>query len=334
MESASGLFRFAQSFIPKARGPVRCDDAQAPPPATEEPSPIPAMPAPIAPEDAPPVQFEMFGKEWQQISQQDNFDGFRIEGGKPVTKHLQASHLLFLGTQMRETGYIYQFGPTFQSEDQRTVLVARCGLDGGNNGRWIQKVGTNHELKVSSSSHLKQQERNMHDAQFDYNGGSRTWSAKLAWQGAYILGGNFTQRLMPTLQVGGELTAAFFNGQISPFGSVGLRWAQGKDSVCAMANKMPVNDSIEARVSYVRKISERLTLGTEYKLVAPSKESGLQLAYEYAFRQSRIQGLVDTEGKVSCFVQDYQGFGASGMIDYVRGDYKFGMMFQVLPPQE
>jgi len=69
-----------------------------------------------------PVQFELFNREWQNMASQDNWDGFRIEAANQVTKQLQAAHTLLLGTQLRETGYIYQFGPAFQSEDQRTML--------------------------------------------------------------------------------------------------------------------------------------------------------------------------------------------------------------------
>lgn len=56
------------------------------------------------------------------------------------------------------------------------------------------------------------------------------------------------------------------------------------------------------------------------------------MAYEHTFRNARVQGLLDTEGKVSCSVQDFQGLGFSGMIDYVKGDYKFGVLMHVMPP--
>eukprot|EP00971_Amphidinium_carterae_P257164 5105575-Amphidinium_carterae.1 len=49
---------------------------------------------------------------------------------------------------------------------------------------------------------------------------------------------------------------------------------------------------------------------------------------------AKVQGLVDTDGKVSCSVQDFMGYGFSGMIDYFRGDYKFGMLMHMLPQQD
>ena len=49
----------------------------------------------------------------KQASSLENFDGFRIEAAKSVTKHLQTSHSLFLGTSMRENQYIYQASAAF-----------------------------------------------------------------------------------------------------------------------------------------------------------------------------------------------------------------------------
>merc|ERR1719272_2898685 len=76
----------------------------------------PAGPPPVKPQDEQQPQFEMFSKEWQQLSQQDNFDGFRLEAMNSVNKYMQAAHTIFLGTQLRPDGYIYQFGPQFASE--------------------------------------------------------------------------------------------------------------------------------------------------------------------------------------------------------------------------
>jgi mitochondrial import receptor subunit TOM40 len=287
------------------------------------------------------VQYEMFNKEWQNISAQDNWDGFRIEAANQVTKFLQAVHTLFLGTQLRQEGYIYQFGPAFQSEGGRTMLVARAGLDGGVNGRWIQKLGNSWELKASVNSHVSEPQRNMHEGSIEYTGQDCTLGGKLCWQGAWLLGASITQRLLPPLQVGGDLTLVAVNG-VTSIGALALRWTEGRDVFGATISRSPdpksqFNSNIhECRLHYVRKVTDRLSLGTEYKYIpgSPGKadmESALQMGYEYTFRQARVQGLIDTEGKVSCCVSDFVGFGFSGMIDYVRGDYKFGVVMHVLP---
>lgn len=298
-----------------------------------------APPAPVK-STPPPTQFDMFSQEWQQLSGQDNFDGFRIEAATQVTKQMQAAHTLFLGTQLRECGYIYQFGPAYQSEDGKTVLVARGGLDGGVNGRAIRKFGEGFELKASSNSHLKDPQRNMHEGSIEYGSTAGGWTcgAKAAWQDALLLGGSFTQRVLPSLQLGGDLTLVTLNGMT--IGQVGARYAEGKDVVTANITRSPDPKSPtgenqhECRMTYLRKVTERLSLGSEYKFSYPDRDSGMSMAYEYSFRNSRVQGNVDTDGKVSCCVQDFMGFGFSGMVDYFRGDYKFGVLMHVLPPQE
>jgi mitochondrial import receptor subunit TOM40 len=338
--------RFQRSFrsffpaLPVARpSHIRCEEQPAAPltePTAATSDALPGEAAPAVKADDNAVQFEMFNKEWQSISQQDNWDGFRIEAANQVTKFLQATHTLFLGTQLRPEQYIYQFGPAFQSEDNRTMLVARAGLDGAVNGRAIQKVGKCIELKASSNSHLAEVQRNMHECSAEYTGSKLSAAAKLAWQGAWLFGGAFTQKILPSLQMGGDLTLVMVHG-VTSIGQVGLRYnPDGRDIFTAAVSrtpdpKTPGANSHEYRLQYVRKVTERLALGTEYKYSHPDMESALQMGYEYTFRQARVQGLVDTDGKVSCCVSDFVGFGFSGMIDYMRGDYKFGVVMHVLP---
>jgi len=326
--------------MPKSRF-VQCMEA---PDAPTSPSEVTAgggdtdgMPPRGPPDSA--MQFEMFSREWMNVSQQDNWDGFRIEAANAVTKNLQAAHTLFMGTQLRECGYIYQFGPAFQSEDGRQMLVARCGLDGGVNGRIIQKLGQSWEFKASTNSHLKDPQRNMHEGSMDYTGDEVAMGGKLAWQGAWLLGGALSRRIIPGLHLGGDLTLIAVNG-VTSIGQVGLRYAPGKDIFAAAVSRTPDPRSAggkslhECRFQYVRRLSERLSLGSEFKYTHAEKESAMSLAYDYTFRQARIQGLLDTGGKVSCCVSDFTGFGFSGMIDYFRGDYKFGFVMHVLPQQE
>ncbi|CAE6932193.1 TOM40-1 [Symbiodinium sp. CCMP2592] len=317
------------SFFPMQSRVVRAEEA-APPSSPVETKP--AEPPAPSPEE-PAVQFEMIHREFQNISMQDNWDGFRIEAQKKVTDCLQATHSLFLGTRLRECGYLYQFGPAFQSPDGRTMLVARTGLDGGVTGRLIQKLGSSWELKGSSGSDLKDPQRNMYEGALEYSGPERAFGGKVAWQGYWLAGGSYVQKIMPQLQLGGDLTVVAVNS-VTSVGQVGMRFTEGKHVFSAILTRaLGGSASImhELKMQYVRKVTERLSLGTEYKLSYPDKESGLTMAYEYLFRNARIQGLVDTDGKVSCSVSDISGFGFSGMIDYGRGDYKFGMLMHVLP---
>ena len=284
-----------------------------------------------------PVQYEQFSREFMAMSGQDNFDGFRIEAGKGVTKNLQTSHSLFLGTQLRESGYLYQFGPTFHTNDGRTTLVGRVGIDGGVNARAIQKVGSGVELKLNLNSNLQDSQRNMAEIGLDYSGKDWACSNKLVYQGTWILNGSIAQEITKNLSLGGELTYVTANG-VSIAG-VGARYVAGKNVWSATLGRQPDFkngphlNTHSAKLQLVRKVSDRLSLGTEIE-VTSDQESQLKLVSEFTFRHARVQGMIDTAGKVSAFVSDFMGFGLSGSIDYMRNDYKFGFMMHVVPQPE
>uniref|UniRef100_A0A0G4I4R7 Mitochondrial import receptor subunit TOM40 n=1 Tax=Chromera velia CCMP2878 TaxID=1169474 RepID=A0A0G4I4R7_9ALVE len=288
-----------------------------------------------------PVQYENFSKEFQQIMQQDNFDGFRIEAAKAVCKNLQSSHSLFLGTTLREGGYIYQFGPNLSSEDGNFLAVGRVGIDGTVNGRLAKKfVPLGLDLKLQLTSHLKDAQRNVFELSTDWAGKDMATSLKIAHQDTFILNGAFTQVLTPQLQAGVELTWVAANQ--ASIGTMGFRWAKGHHFLSGQLTRQPdfrtpggiLANVHGAKLQYVRKLSERLSLATEYEFSHPDMHSALRMGYEYTFRQARVQGSLDTAGRVGCFVQDMTGFGISGTIDYWRGDYKFGFMMHVQPPPE
>ena len=284
-----------------------------------------------------PVPYEQFSREFMGLSGQDNFDGFRMEAGKQVTKNLQTSHSLFLGTQLRESGYLYQFGPTFHSNDGKTTLVGRVGLDGGVNGRAMHKLTDNLEAKINLNSNLEDSQRNMTELGLDYYGSDWTSSNKLVYQGTWIINSSISQEITKNLSLGGELTYVTANG-VSIAG-VGARYVAGSNVWSATLGRQPDFkngphlNTHSAKVQFVRKVSDRLTLGSELE-VTSDRESQMRLCSEYAFRHARVQGMVDTAGKVSAFVSDFMGFGLSGMIDYVRGDYRFGFMMHVVPQPE
>lgn len=67
----------------------------------------------------------------------DNYDGFRLEADKQVVPNLHAGHYLFLGTLMREAGYIYQFGFTYANDDASMLAMSKIDLDGVVTGRLV-----------------------------------------------------------------------------------------------------------------------------------------------------------------------------------------------------
>eukprot|EP00919_Chromeraceae_sp_WS-2016_P052637 GHVR01124956.1.p1 GENE.GHVR01124956.1~~GHVR01124956.1.p1 ORF type:complete len:185 (+),score=36.81 GHVR01124956.1:3-557(+) len=167
----------------------------------------------------------------------------------------------------------------------------------------------------------------------DVNAKDYTVTGKIAHQGSVILNGGMSRALTPYLQAGSDLTYVCSNG--ASILSGGLRYSCGGHVATTQITRQPkikgggIGNTHSFKSSFHKKVSDRISLATELEL--SEGESALRLGYEYTFRQARVQGLLDTCGKVSCFVHDLQGFVVSGLVDFVKGDYKFGMMLHIQP---
>merc|ERR1712007_387458 len=102
----------------------------------------------------------------------------------------------------------------------RTTLCARAGLDGDVHARLVQKIGSSMEVKASTNSHLKEIQGNVHEGSVDITGRSYTLQGKLAWQGAWLLGGAYMQQLTSALQLGGDLNLIDYVKSDYKFGMV------------------------------------------------------------------------------------------------------------------
>jgi mitochondrial import receptor subunit TOM40 len=285
-----------------------------------------------------PISFENMAKEWTQASSLENFDGFRIEATNVATKHLQTSHSLFLGTSMREQQYIYQVGPTFVSDGGKTQIMGRYDLDGSLNGRAVQKLSEDTEVKATVHSTPKDPMRNMLEVGIEQTGFDWAAGAKIGWQGTWLVNGSYTQEITKNLTMGTELM--WFAMNSASIGSLAFRYAPGQDIFYGQYTRSPdfqtqfgknVN---QVKLCYTRKVSDRLSLGSEYELTLENLGSSMKAGYEYTFRHARVQGTVDSAGRVACFVTDFMGFGFSGLVDFARGDYKFGFLFHIVPSDE
>ncbi|CDJ28892.1 eukaryotic porin domain-containing protein, putative [Eimeria mitis] len=303
-----------------------------------------------------PIPFEQFGREWMNISGQDTFDGFRLEGAKQVNKYLQTCHSFCLGTQLRESGYSYQFGPTLaisappdpsQGENAQPppphfFAMAKLGTDGSLQGRLIKTLCQSADFKLNFNSSLKDEQRNFYEISLDNTGQDWASSLKLAWQCRLRdnLRGKCNPPVYPFEQ---QYVMSLFGANGASMLALGGRYNLDKQSVisCNLSQQPDFKSPAgltklthSCKVQYTRKVTDRLSMGTELEYSHPETESALRLGWEYLFRQARVQGLIDTCGRVSVFAQDYNGFGVSGLIDYWRGTYKFGFLMHVVPPPD
>ncbi|CAC9696249.1 mitochondrial import receptor subunit TOM40, putative [Plasmodium sp. DRC-Itaito] len=291
--------------------------------------------------DAPnALLFENLNKEYKFITTQDNFDGFRFEVDKNVNKFLQSTHTLFLGTTLREVGYLYQFGANFTNLDNSLLMISRINIDGSVNGRFCKKINNNIDCKLNFNTYAKSDTRNMYEMSLEVNKALYTYNFKSIWQGAWIFNTSYTQLLTKKLQAGVDLT--YIASNCASIGSFGLRYNHKNNVLTMQIIRQPnfkspefmLNQTHLYKIQYAKKISDRLSLGTELEITPQTKESAMRLGWDYSFRHAKVQGSIDTSGKISVFTQDYSGFGVSGYIDYLNNDYKFGFMMHISPSQE
>ncbi|CRH00962.1 mitochondrial import receptor subunit TOM40, putative [Plasmodium relictum] len=284
--------------------------------------------------------FENLNKEYKFITTQDNFDGFRFEVDKNVNKYLQSTHTLFLGTSLRDIGYLYQFGANFTNSDNSLLMISRINIDGSVNGRFCKKINSNIDCKLNFNTYAKNDTRNMYEMSLEVNKPVYTYNFKTIWQGAWIFNASYTQLLTKKFQAGVDLT--YIASNCASIGSFGLRYNHKNNVITFQMIRQPnfkspefmLNQTHLYKIQYAKKVSDRLSLGTELELTPQTKESAMRLGWDYSFRHAKVQGTIDTSGKISVFTQDYSGFGVSGYIDYLNNEYKFGFMMHISPSQE
>lgn len=80
--------------------------------------------------------------------------------------------------------------------------------------RVLKKLGNSAEARISASSSLESEQRNMLEIALDHSGADWAGSLKSAWQGTWILNSTFSQILTPRLHMGGDLTYIVRRGNI------------------------------------------------------------------------------------------------------------------------
>lgn len=300
--------------------------------------PVEQQPFIVSPFDL--LTFENLTREYKNVMTQDNYDGFRLEADRQITPNLQASHTLFLGTSLRDVGYIYQIGANYASDDGKSLVMAKIGLDGNVVARALVKFNKNFEVRANTNSRLKFDNQNAFEIGADYVSDSWTASLKSAWQGTWIWNVAYTHQILPSLSVGSELTYINING--ASIGSLAARYVAGDNIITCQLTRQPnfkladftKHEVTCARVQYTRKVNDRLSLAAELELTPGSKDSALRAGWDYMFRHARVQGNIDSCGRIAMQAQDFSGFGVSGCIDYWNNIYRFGFMMHLLPPPE
>ncbi|GAB2225514.1 hypothetical protein Droror1_Dr00006309 [Drosera rotundifolia] len=272
-----------------------------------------------------PIPYEEIQREAFMSLKPELFEGLRFDFTKGLNQKFALSHSVAMGptelpSQSSETIKIptahYEFGANFI--DPKLMLVGRVMTDGRLNARL--KCDLTDKLTLKGNAQLTSEPHMSHGmATFDYKGSD--YRAQLQMGNGALFGASYIQSVTPHLSLGGEV---FWAGQHRKSG-IGIATRYNTDKMVATAQ---VASTGMIALSFVQKVSEKVSLATDFMYNYLSKEVTSSVGYDYILRQCRLRGKIDSNGCTSAFLEERLNMGLnfilSAEIDHRKKDYKFG----------
>lgn len=272
-----------------------------------------------------PVPYDEVQREVLMSLKPELFEGMRFDFTKPLNQKFSLSHSVFMGSTevpSQSTDVIkvpsghYEFGANFL--DPKLMLVGRILTDGRLSARVKADLTENLTLKINAQltnePHFSQGMFN-----FDYKGKDFRSQVQLGNNAFY--GANYIQSVSPHLALGGEI---FWLGHQRKSG-IGFAARYNTDKMVATGQ---VASTGVVALSYVQKVSEKVSLASEFMYNNSTKDTTTSFGYDYLMRQCRLRGRLDSNGCVAAYLEERLNMGVnfvlSAEIDHWKKDYKFG----------
>ncbi|CAL5333890.1 unnamed protein product [Camellia sinensis] len=296
-----------------------------------------------------PIPYEEINREALMSLKPELFEGMRFDFTKGLNQRFSLSHSVFMGpteipSQSSETIKIptahYEFGANF--------IDPKILTDGRLNARLKCDLSENLALKanaqLTNEPHMSQGMFN-----FDYKG--KDYRTQFQIGNGALFGANYMQSVTPHLSLGGEV---FWAGQYRKSG-IGYAARYNTDKMVATGQ---VASTGMVAMSYVQKVSEKVSLASEFMYNYMSRDVTASVGYDYILRQykepedlcpapeylvtvclgllhglsvecsCRLRGKIDSNGCTSAFLEERLNMGLnfilSAEIDHRKKDYKFG----------
>lgn len=277
-----------------------------------------------------PIPYEEIHRETFMSLKPELFEGMRFDFTKLLSPKFALSHSVCMGpatvpSQSSEIIKIptaqYEFGANFL--DPKLMLVGRILTDGRLTARAKCDLTDNLSLKVNAQ--LTDEPHMSHGIlNFDYTG--KDFRTQFQVGNGGLFGANYIQSVTPHLSLGGEV---FWAGQHRKSGvSYGGRYENDK-----MVAAGQVASTGSVALSYVQKVSEKVSLAAELMYNYLSREATSCFGYDYILRQCRLRGKIDSNGCISTFLEERLNMGLkfvlSAEIEHGKKDYKFGFGLNV-----
>lgn len=321
---------FSYAAAPPPPLPAR-PDAPPPPPPSMPPPPPPSDDEKKEPQKVDwlnlpcPIAYDEIQREAFMSLKPELFEGLRFDFTRPLSPKFSLSHSVFMGSlempsQSTETFKVpaahYEFGANFV--DPRCMLVGRILTDGRMSARLKYDITDNFSVKMNAQltnePHFSQGMFN-----FDYKGKDYRTQFQLGNNAFY--GVNYIQSVTPSLVLGGEV---FWLGHQRKSG-VGFAARYNTErmvATCQIASTGLVS------MTYVRRISEKVSLAADFLYNNLTREAISTLGYDYLLRQCRLRGRMDSNGCVAAYLEERLNFGVnfvlSAEIDHLKKVHKFG----------
>ncbi|XP_052141161.1 mitochondrial import receptor subunit TOM40-1-like [Oryza glaberrima] len=272
-----------------------------------------------------PVPYEEIQREAFMSLKPDVFEGLRFDFTKMLNPFFGLSHSVSMGSMelpsqgadvIKVPTSNYEFGANFM--DPKMMLIGRVSHDGRVTGRVKCDLLENLCLKINA-----QLTNEPHYSQgmfsFDYKGKDFRSQFQLGNNAFY--GGNYIQSVTKNLSLG---TEAFWLGQQR---KSGVGFVARYDTKKMVATGQIATTGLVS-LSYVQKVSEKVSLASDFMYNHMAKDVTASFGYDYMLRQCRLRGKIDTNGVVSALLEERLtpgvNFVLSAELDHWKKDYKFG----------
>uniref|UniRef100_A0A2P2MD09 Uncharacterized protein MANES_11G000900 n=2 Tax=Rhizophora mucronata TaxID=61149 RepID=A0A2P2MD09_RHIMU len=272
-----------------------------------------------------PIPYEELHREALMSLKPELFEGMRFDFTKGLNQKFSLSHSLFMGpteipSQSLGTVKIpiahYEFGANFI--DPRLMLFGRVLTDGRLNARL--KCDLTDDLTLKANAQLTN-EPHMSHAMFNFDYKGKDYRTQLQLGNGSFFGANYIQNVTPHMSLGGEV---FWAGQHR---KSGIGYAARYETDKMVATGQAASTGMVA-LSYVQKVSEKVSLATDLMYNYMSRDVTASVGYDYILRQARLRGKIDSSGCASAFLEERLSMGLlfilSAELDHKKKDYKFG----------
>ncbi|KAL3653213.1 hypothetical protein CASFOL_002894 [Castilleja foliolosa] len=272
-----------------------------------------------------PIPYEEIHREALMSLKPDIFEGMRFDFTRGLNQKFSLSHSVMMGPTeipaqssdiIKIPSAHYEFGANFI--DPKLMLLGRVMTDGRLNARLKCDLAENLTLKgnaqLTSEPHMSHGLFNL-----DYKGSD--YRAQLQLGNGGLIGANYIQSVTRSLSLGSEV---FWSGQHRKSG-IGYAARYNTDKMVATGQ---VASSGMVSLSYVQKVSEKVSLAADFMYNYMSRDVTASFGYDFILRQSRVRGKVDSNGVVSAFLEERLSMGLnfilSAEIDHGKKGNKFG----------